>query len=278
VQAHAAKTNEMQQDEGEHDDGTLDDDECAVVEEPEPRVTLRQHLGKEWGHGDECPFEMPEEGHWLLVQTLAGGEGSDTYDGLAAAFDEATSKADDNDDEHMKNCKAELQNLMERIKVADEHLAQLLILAGDVATHVTAESSKAWDPYDKVLVEPRIGQEPIPLERATQYTRRDPAVTTGSPAGRMYVLFQCKGGGYVGYDIPNHAWEGVAERVAFDEPAQHAPQPLQERKAPAQPDQVSIQFHGVAVHTCMDTSRPVFRGTNGVEHEASMHCVTGRTD
>lgn len=276
VQAHAAKTNEMQQEEGEHDDGRGDDDECVVVEEP--RVSLREHLAKEWGQTDEDPFELPKEGSWLIVQTLAGGDGSDTYAGLADAFKAATTKARANDDEHIKTCKAELQDVMERIKAADEHLAQLLILAGDLATRVTAKSASDWDPYDKVLVERRIGQEPTPLARAAPYAWRDPAVTTGSTTSRMYVLLRCKAGGCVGYDIPIQEWERVAERVAFDEPAQHAPLPQLERKATAQQDQVSIQFHGVAVHTCRDTSRPEFRAAFGVEHEASLHCVTGRTD
>jgi hypothetical protein len=275
VQAHAAKTNEMQQDEGEHDDGRRDDDECEVVE---PRVSLREHLAKEWGRTDEDPFELPKEGSWLIVQTLAGGDGSDTYAGLAAAFKAATTKARSKDDEHIKNCKAQLQDVMERIKAADEHLAQLLMLAGDLSTRVTATSADAWNPYDKVLVEPRIGQEPIPLARATPYAWRDPAVTTDSTTSRMYVLLRCKAGGCVGYDIPIQEWERVPKRVKFDEPAQHAPLPQLERKATAQQDQVSIQFHGVAVHTCRDTSRPEFRATFGVEHEASLHCVTGRTD
>jgi hypothetical protein len=210
VQAHAAKTNEMQQDEGERDE------ECAVVEEP--RVSLREHLATEWAHTDEDPFEVPKEGSWLIVQTLAGGDGSDTYAGLADAFKAATTTARANDDEHIKNCKAELQDVMERIKAADERLAQLLILAGDLATRVTAKSASDWDPYDKVLVEPRIGQEPTPLERATPYAWRDPAVTTGSTTSRMYVLLRCKAGGCVGYDIPIQEWERVAERVEFDEP------------------------------------------------------------
>ena len=276
VQAHAAKTNEMQQDEGEHDDVRGDDGECAVV--PEPRVSLRVHLAKEWGQTDEDPFELPKEGSWLMVQTLAGGDGSDTYAGLADAFKAATTKARANDDEIITNCKAELQDVMERIKAADEHLAQLLILAGDLATRITAKSASDWDPYDKVLVEPRIGQEPTPLERAAPYDWRNAAVTTGTTTSRMYVLLRCKAGGCVGYDIPIQEWERVAERVEFDEPAQHAPLPQRERKATAQQDQVSIQFHGVAVHTCRDTSRPEFRATFGVEHEASLHCVTGRRD
>ena len=256
VQAHAAKTNEMQQDEGEHDDGRRDDDECVVV--PEPRVSLREHLAKEWGHTDEDPFELPKEGSWLIVQTLAGGDGSDTYVGLAEAFDAATTNASANDDQHMKALKAELKDLMERIKAADERLAQLLILAGDVAHRVTAKSPDEWEPYDKVLVEPRIGQEPTPLERATPYAWRDAAVTTGSTTSRMYVLLRCKAGGCVGYDIPIQEWERVAERVEFDAPSQDAPpQPQQQQEATAQPDQVSIHFHGVAVHTCWDTSRPV---------------------
>ena len=256
VQAHAAKTNEMQQEEGEHDDGRGDDDECEVVEEP--RVSLREHLAKEWGQTDEDPFELPKEGSWLIVQTLAGGDGSDTYVGLAEAFDAATTNASATDDQHMKALKAQLKDLMERIKAADERLAQLLILAGDVAQRVTAKSSDEWEPYDKVLVEPRIGQEPRPLERATPYAWRDAAVRTGSTTSRMYVLLRCEAGGCVGYDIPIQEWARVAERVEFDEPSQDAPpQPQQQQEATAQPDQVSIHFHGVAVHTCWDTSRPV---------------------
>jgi hypothetical protein len=264
----------MQQDGREDDRGRHDDDECELVEEP--RVSLREHLAKEWAQTDDDPFELPKEGSWLIVQTLAGGDGSDTYAGLAAAFKAATTKARAKDDEHIRNCKAELQDVMERIKAADEHLAQLLMLAGDLSTRVTAKSADAWNPYDKVLVEPRIGQEPKPVERGTPYAWRDPAVATGSTTSRMYVLLRCEAGGCVGYDIPIQDWERVAERVEFDEPAQHAPQPQLERKATAQQDQVSIQCHGVAVHTCRDTSRPEFRATFGVEHEASLHCVTGR--
>jgi hypothetical protein len=144
-------------------------------------VSLREHLAKEWGHTDEDPFEVPKEGNWLIVQTLAGGDGSDTYAGLADAFKAATTKARANDDEHIKNCKAELQDVMELIKAADERLAQLLILAGDLSTRVTAKSASDWDPYDKVLVEPRIGQEPTPLERATPSAWREPAVTRAAP-------------------------------------------------------------------------------------------------
>lgn len=265
----------MQQD-GREDDGGTHDDEGEGEEEP--RVSLREHLAEAWRPADqEDPFQLPEQGSWLLVQTLAGGEGgSDTYDGLAAAFNAATTKARAKDDVYTKQLKARLKDVMEKIKATDEHLAQLLMLAGDVAKRVTARSSDEWGPYDQVLVEARIGGAPRPLERLP-LDDRDGAGATGRLKGRMYVLLQCAAGGFVGYDIDPDAWQGVAERVAFDDRSEGAPQPQLEKKPTAKLEEVSKHFHGVAVHTCWDTSLPVLRATHGVEHDASVRCLTGRT-
>ena len=241
-------------------------------------MSLREHLAEAWRPADqEDPFQLPEQGNWLLVQTLAGGQGgSDTYDGLAAAFNAATTKARAKDDAYTKSLKAHLKEVMEKIKAADEHLAQLLMLAGDVAKRVTARRSDEWDPYDQVLVEARIGEAPRARERlALEY--RDGAGATGRLNGRMYVLLQCDDGGFVGYDIRADAWHGVAERVAFDDPSEGDRKPQLEKKTTAKPEEVSKHFHGVSVHTCWDTSRPVLRATHGVEHDASVRCLTGRT-
>ena len=212
-------------------------------------MSLREHLAEAWRTTEQDPFELPEQGNWLLVQTLAGGQGgSDTYDGLAAAFNAATTKARTRDNDYTKQLKAQLKEVMESIKAADEHLAQLLMLAGDVAKRLTARSSEEWDPYDQVLVEACIGRAPRPLERLP-LDDRDGAGATGRLKGRMYVLLQCAAGGFVGYDIDPDAWQGVAERVAFDDRSEGAPQPQLEKKPTAKLEQVSKHFHGVAVHT-----------------------------